>query len=611
MRRMRSSLPWGTVVLFSALFLLAWWIEDCLLYSVSTGLQPGRMARTAVDTIGLTFLWTVLGQVIGAVAHLIAAMVSFVVTAIADGFDAIPPAWRETPPLRLLARAGNSFVATYSGASLLGLGAGLGLTAGFLLRGLIALNGAGWLYNLLRRFSRYLDTAVSAPLTLFSSGPPLVEPAPPQLRVPDELPPPPPPQRPPTNGKTTKLQRRQEYQQFFDTHIQRIGIVLGGGGAKGAYQAGALKAIYEFLRGYNALDKVKMITGTSIGAWNAMFWLGGMMESADGAKPAIESWWKSISFGSLLEFPWLLMPFFSNSILRMAPWRENFLELFGKRFERFFGTGIHFYLTRADMKEGVVSYVTNRQDIGRRLGELGVDRNDDYRFFQVIDRQTGTAEDLADAVFSSMSLPPLCTVNEKNGSAYEDASLNDGPPLRFASPLEECDLVFVLPLDGKAVPEGGTRPMMRRLLHRMDSGRRALSHAVLKNVDFINHQSDRIERMDFGINALAQRIKTEGIAEELLLGLREEIEEFNQECRRLYVFTISPFGRLELGDLGLWRRHEAADAFDLMYVQTRRELMARFFEDIEPEDAHVVMVDGLAPRGDDLPQPKYRSPSQW
>jgi predicted acylesterase/phospholipase RssA len=52
-----------------------------------------------------------------------------------------------------------------------------------------------------------------------------------------------------------------------------LGIILAGGGAKGAYQAGALKAIYRFLQQHGALGKVRMIAGTSIGAWNAMFWL--------------------------------------------------------------------------------------------------------------------------------------------------------------------------------------------------------------------------------------------------------------------------------------------------------------------------------------------------
>src|SRR5207245_2621844 len=36
---------------------------------------------------------------------------------------------------------------------------------------------------------------------------------------------------------------------------QSIGIILAGGGAKGAYQAGALKAINKFLRNNDALSK--------------------------------------------------------------------------------------------------------------------------------------------------------------------------------------------------------------------------------------------------------------------------------------------------------------------------------------------------------------------
>ena len=46
----------------------------------------------------------------------------------------------------------------------------------------------------------------------------------------------------------------------------KIGLVLGGGGAKGAYQAGVLKALKE----YKLLKHVKMVSGTSIGALNSM-----------------------------------------------------------------------------------------------------------------------------------------------------------------------------------------------------------------------------------------------------------------------------------------------------------------------------------------------------
>ncbi|MDD3129640.1 MAG: patatin-like phospholipase family protein [Candidatus Izemoplasmatales bacterium] len=47
--------------------------------------------------------------------------------------------------------------------------------------------------------------------------------------------------------------------------MERLGLCLTGGGARGAYQAGALKALEEL--GY--LDKVYAISGTSIGSVNA------------------------------------------------------------------------------------------------------------------------------------------------------------------------------------------------------------------------------------------------------------------------------------------------------------------------------------------------------
>ena len=46
----------------------------------------------------------------------------------------------------------------------------------------------------------------------------------------------------------------------------KIGLVLGGGGAKGAYQVGVLKALKE----YKLLKHVKMVSGTSIGALNSI-----------------------------------------------------------------------------------------------------------------------------------------------------------------------------------------------------------------------------------------------------------------------------------------------------------------------------------------------------
>lgn len=45
----------------------------------------------------------------------------------------------------------------------------------------------------------------------------------------------------------------------------KLSLVLGGGGAKGSYQIGVIKALNE----YNLLNDLKIVVGTSIGAFNA------------------------------------------------------------------------------------------------------------------------------------------------------------------------------------------------------------------------------------------------------------------------------------------------------------------------------------------------------
>ena len=47
--------------------------------------------------------------------------------------------------------------------------------------------------------------------------------------------------------------------------MTKLGLVLSGGGAKGAYEVGVYKALKKLHK------KINVVTGTSIGAINAMF----------------------------------------------------------------------------------------------------------------------------------------------------------------------------------------------------------------------------------------------------------------------------------------------------------------------------------------------------
>ena len=91
--------------------------------------------------------------------------------------------------------------------------------------------------------------------------------------------------------------------------------------------------------------------------------------------------------------------------------------------------------------------------------------------------------------------------------------------------------------------------------------------------------------------------------------MRDEIAQFNSEYKLLYIFTVCPAGKLELGTYDFWKRRKIQDSFDLMYLQTKRELQNRLFEDVEPEDPHIVLVDGEVPKVDALPQPIHKRPS--
>ena len=70
--------------------------------------------------------------------------------------------------------------------------------------------------------------------------------------------------------------------------MEKLGLVLSGGGAKGAYEIGVYKALKKLNK------KIDIVTGTSIGAINGMF-----ITQKD-LKGALKLW-KHISFKTLYD----------------------------------------------------------------------------------------------------------------------------------------------------------------------------------------------------------------------------------------------------------------------------------------------------------------------
>lgn len=609
MARLRSALPWGILFRIALLFVIAWWIEDCFLYYIDWDqFFIVRLLETALAATHINQFLAFLSQFVGDVVHAIAMALGTTCALIQSSYNAIPENWRAHAPLRLIAWCGNSIVATFDSAAAHDFWLGLKWFLAKLIKALIALNGGFWIHNSMRRLSAGLVAIFSFPVRFYSDrtveDTDLADLPPPLESDPNEVAPP----RTNRDGRT----RRREYVQFFQGHIERIGIILSGGGAKGAYQAGALKAIHEFLRDYNALHKVKMIAGTSIGAWNAMFWIGDMIDSEDRRQPGLESWWKNLNYHRLVEFPWLYIPFWSGSLLCSTPWRDSFQQLFRRRLDSALSEAppTHFYFTRTDVDEAVLKYSTNWTGIGDRLDKLGKDKDDDYRYFDVIEGGNDALERTADAVFTSMNLGPVFPFAKVGDTAFEDGGVVDNLPFRFGAPIEDCDLLFVLPLDTTFQQHDVPRRTLIKSVQRVADVRRGVLEAhALKTADTINRFAQRIERLEFGITTMAASAPPDGVAAEALGGVREEIAEFHSEYKLLYVFTVSPSGKLELGTFDFWKRRAVQDAFDLMYLQTKRELQNRLFEDVEPEDPHVVFIDAEVPDVNALPKPLHKRPS--
>ncbi|MBF6558660.1 MAG: patatin-like phospholipase family protein [Candidatus Binataceae bacterium] len=601
----RLSKPWGIIFAASTLFLVAWWIEDCFIYYIDwSQIRLVRLGAGLLDRAHIPDLITTARAMLAAADTRIANGLAAIGAYLARSFDSLPPNLRANVALRMVAWCAATIRATFGGDAMANFGRGVLWAGEKLLKALIALNGGFWLYNIGRRVGHGLDTIISFPVRFYGErgveGPSGPTPSAIDEGEPIEE----------IGRKRDSRARRREYVQFFQGHVERIGIILAGGGARGAYQAGALKAIHEFLREYKALHKVKMIAGTSIGAWNAMFWLADLMDSEDRqGRPGIETWWKNLKFSELVEFPWLYVPFVSQSMLRATPWRESFVGLFNRRLEHAFGAEapINFYFTRADVEAGVLQYATNRADIENRIDALGRDKDDDYRFFDLIGADDDALKRTAEAVFASIDLPPAFPFARIGKEAFEDGGAIDNLPIRFGAPIEDCDLLFVLPLnatfeDQKATGGG----LLRRVLRIADIRQGVLERKALSTANTINRFAQRVERLDFGINTLVGSAPPQGVAAEALSGVHEEMAEFNAEYKLLYVFSICPAGQLAIGTFDFWKRKSARDAFDLMYLQTKRELQSRLFEDIEPEDPHMVLVDAAVPESDELPKPRYR-----
>jgi len=395
--------------------------------------------------------------------------------------------------------------------------------------------------------------------------------------------------------------------------FERIGIILAGGGAKGAYQAGAMKAIHEFLEQNNALHKVRMIAGTSIGSWNAMFWLGGLIKPRGPREMSLhEEWWRTISINRIVEFD-TYWPLTRNHFLLPTPWQETFRGIFVEtsevrdRMEGLFVRAgsdqdppIHFYLTRSNVARGHLEFSTNWPGI-RTLSRPNLrtaDPNDVEPMvkpdrYEVIEGDS-IEKALArteQAVFASMDLPPLfpyMKIKVEMDEWFEDGGVVENIPVWFGVQIEQCDLLFILPLNASFAGRVNHTSVTKRLFRVMDVRQGVLERNAMKLAYLYNElaalRSDA-ERLSEQQGRLDRPSKPDLKARALL-----------RRHRPISVFAICPQQPLAIGTAEFWKPQEAGQAFDLMYAVTKYELAERFEEDVNPNWVRMTLVNPVGER---------------
>jgi predicted acylesterase/phospholipase RssA len=379
--------------------------------------------------------------------------------------------------------------------------------------------------------------------------------------------------------------------------FKRIGIILAGGGAKGCYQAGAMRAIYEFLEENEALDKVKMIAGTSIGSWNAMFWLAGLVKAPGSGKRSMhEEWWRTVGLNRIVEFAnyW---PMKRNYFLLNTPWREAFESIFlegrvKEQLSHLFSpaAGMHFYFTRANVARGHLEFSTNWEGIRTLTRQNFRNLNANERVpivpsdrFEIIENSDDAIRRMEQAVFASMDLPPLfpyANIRTDMTEWFEDGGVVENIPVWFGTQIEKCDLLFVLPLNATFNEKVNFSSVVHRLTRVLSVRQGVLEKNAMKLAYLYNELAaarEQVGNLKIAGDALAQRA-------------------LSRDHKPVSVFAICPDQPLAVGTGEFWKTGSMGEAFDLMYAETKYELNDRFEEATNPKWLRMAAVQAQGGR---------------
>lgn len=197
----------------------------------------------------------------------------------------------------------------------------------------------------------------------------------------------------------------------------------------------------------------------------------------------------------------------------------------------------------------------------------------------------------AQAVFASMDLPPLfpyMKVKVEMEEWFEDGGVVENMPVWFGVQIEQCDLLFILPLNASFAEPVDHTSVTKRLFRVMDVRQGVLERNAMKQAYLYNELAalrNRVEELSANQERPDRPSKPDLAARALL-----------RRHKPISVFAICPRQPLAIGTAEFWKPQEAGQAFELMYAATKYELEERFEEDVNPNWLRMTLVSPVGER---------------
>ena len=189
---------------------------------------------------------------------------------------------------------------------------------------------------------------------------------------------------------------------------QKIGLVLGGGGGKGAYQIGVWRALRE----YKIEKYIRYISATSIGSLNTLLFITGDLEKS------VDIW------GNINKDVALTRKNFKSIFAKKSLYsREGFIALANEYvdFAKVSNSKIQSWVTATPVSKNVKGAPTHFKLNGKSKDEI------------------------LNIVLASSAMPIAFEPVYINGVKYRDGYMVDNTPVKILKE-EGCKLIFVVPL---------------------------------------------------------------------------------------------------------------------------------------------------------------------